>query len=70
MTFAMHPQPRIARSRTLGISARRRGAWRHPVVRGVPVDPDYEPNTDRHALPRLTRQRKRLEDEIRTIKVG
>jgi hypothetical protein len=41
-----------------------------PSFGGVPVDPDYEPNTDRHALPRLTRQRKRLEDEIRTIKVG
>ena len=34
----------------------------------APVDPDYVPNADRHALQRLARQRERLEDEIRTIK--
>jgi transposase len=39
-----------------------------PLFGGVPVDPVYVPNADRHALQRLTRQRERLEDEVSTIK--
>lgn len=39
-----------------------------PWFGGVPVDPVYVPNADRHALQRLTRQRERLEDEVSTIK--
>ena len=39
-----------------------------PLFGGVPVDPVYVPNADRHALQRLTRQRERLEDEVTTIK--
>ena len=41
-----------------------------PWFGGVPVDPVYVPNADRHALQRLTRQRERLEDEVSTISVG
>ena len=36
-----------------------------PLFGGVPVDPVYVPNADRHALQRLTRQRERLEEEVR-----
>ena len=39
-----------------------------PLFGGVPVDPVYVPNADRHALQRLTRQRERLEEEVTTIK--
>lgn len=39
-----------------------------PLFGGVPVDPVYVPNADRHALQRLTRQRERLEEEVATIK--
>ena len=39
-----------------------------PWFGGVPVDPVYVPNADRHALQRLTRQRERLEDEVSAIK--
>ena len=39
-----------------------------PLFGGVPADPVYVPNADRHALQRLTRQRERLEDEVSTIK--
>jgi transposase len=39
-----------------------------PLFGGVPADPVYVPNADRHALQRLTRQRERLEDEASTIK--
>jgi transposase len=39
-----------------------------PLFGGVPVDPVYIPNADRHALQRLTRQRERLEEEVATIK--
>ena len=39
-----------------------------PLFGGVPADPVYVPNADRHALQRLTRQRERLEEEVATIK--
>jgi transposase len=39
-----------------------------PLFGGVPADPVYVPNADRHALQRLTRQRERLEEEASTIK--
>lgn len=39
-----------------------------PLFGGVPVDPVYVPNADRHAKQRLTRQRERLEEEVATIK--
>jgi len=39
-----------------------------PMFGGVPADPVYVPNADRHALQRLTRQRERLEDELTSIK--
>jgi transposase len=39
-----------------------------PLFGGVPTDPVYVPNADRHALQRLTRQRERLEEEVATIK--
>ena len=39
-----------------------------PLFGGVPVDPIYVPDAERHALQRLTRQRERLEDEASAIK--
>ena len=39
-----------------------------PLFGGVPADPVYVPDADRHALQRLTRQRERLEDEVTAIK--
>lgn len=39
-----------------------------PLFGGVPVDPVYVPDAERHALQRLTRQRERLEDEAAAIK--
>lgn len=39
-----------------------------PLFGGVPVDPVYVPDAERHALQRLTRQRERLEDEVSAIK--
>jgi transposase len=39
-----------------------------PLFGGLPADPVYVPNADRHALQRLTRQRERLEDEVTAIK--
>ena len=39
-----------------------------PVFGGVPADPVYVPDAERHALQRLTRQRERLEDELTAIK--
>jgi len=39
-----------------------------PVFGGVPADPVYVPDAERHALQRLTRQRERLEDEVTAIK--
>lgn len=39
-----------------------------PMFGGVPADPVYLPNAERHALQRLTRQRERLEDEATAIK--
>ncbi len=39
-----------------------------PMFGGVPADPVYVPNAERHALQRLTRQRERLEDELTAIK--
>lgn len=39
-----------------------------PLFGGVPADPVYVPDADRHALQRLTRQRERLEDEVCAIK--
>ncbi len=39
-----------------------------PLFGGVPADPVYVPNADRHALQRLTRQRERLEEEVTNIK--
>ena len=39
-----------------------------PLFGGVPADPVYVPNAERHALQRLTRQRERLEDEVTAIK--
>jgi transposase len=39
-----------------------------PVFGGVPAEPVYVPNAERHALQRLTRQRERLEDEVTAIK--
>ena len=39
-----------------------------PLFGGVPADPVYVPDAERHALQRLTRQRERLEDELTAIK--
>lgn len=39
-----------------------------PLFGGVPADPVYVPDAERHALQRLTRQRERLEDEVSAIK--
>ncbi len=39
-----------------------------PLFGGVPADPVYVPDAERHALQRLTRQRERLEDEACAIK--
>jgi transposase len=39
-----------------------------PLFGGVPADPVYVPDAERHALQRLTRQRERLEDEVTAIK--
>jgi transposase len=39
-----------------------------PLFGGVPVDPVYVPDAERHALQRLTRQRERLQDEVAIIK--
>jgi transposase len=39
-----------------------------PFFGGVPADPVYVPDAERHALQRLTRQRERLEDEVTAIK--
>jgi transposase len=39
-----------------------------PLFGGIPVNPVYVPDAERHALQRLTRQRERLEDEVATIK--
>ena len=39
-----------------------------PFFGGVPADPVYVPDAERHALQRLTRQKKRLEDEVTAIK--
>jgi len=39
-----------------------------PLFGGVPADPVYVPDAERHALQRLTRQRERLEDEASAIK--
>lgn len=39
-----------------------------PLFGGLPADPVYVPDADRHALQRLTRQRERLEDEVTAIK--
>ncbi len=39
-----------------------------PMFGGVPAEPVYVPNAERHALQRLTRQRERLEDEVTAIK--
>ena len=39
-----------------------------PLFGGVPADPVYVPDAERHALQRLTRQRERLEDEVAAIK--
>jgi transposase len=39
-----------------------------PLFGGVPTDPVYVPNAERHALQRLTRQRERLEEELNSIK--
>lgn len=39
-----------------------------PLFGGVPADPVYVPDAERHALQRLTRQRERLEDEVCAIK--
>lgn len=39
-----------------------------PLFGGVPADPVYVPDAERHALQRLTKQRERLEDELTSIK--
>jgi transposase len=39
-----------------------------PLFGGVPSEPLYIPDAQRHALQRLTRQRERLEDELTAIK--
>lgn len=39
-----------------------------PMFGGIPAEPVYVPNAERHALQRLTRQRERLEDEVTAIK--
>ena len=39
-----------------------------PFFGGVPTDPVYVPNSEQHALQRLTRQRERLEEEVTAIK--
>jgi transposase len=39
-----------------------------PLFGGVPADPLYVPDAERHALQRLTKQRERLEDEVAAIK--
>jgi transposase len=39
-----------------------------PLFGGVPTDPVYVPDAERHALQRLTRQRDGLEEELNSIK--